>query len=281
MPTFQDIEKAMSVLWLDQESREWLLSDEPIEEAPDMVRKFDPTIIAQLDRKGASVYGRSIGYEHLGMANRIFPFCAKAVNKDWEELVADYYRAYPSKHFDFNKICLNFPKYLKEERLDFLAKFPWLAELAEYEWLELEKLEDPRDIKRGEKVSIDSLETMSAFVPLVNQTLTLCKFEYPIGEIASYIDECKSVRRKFAKSDCNMVIYRDPETDQARFIELGEASAAIVENADTSQSYLDLLKLTLSLTAESDPASITVEFLGLIEELQKDNIFVGSIKKGN
>lgn len=281
MPTFQEVERAMSTLWLDRESRDWLLSGDPITDAPDMVRKIDPSIIAQLDRKGASVYGRSIAYEHQNMADRIFPYCAKAVNNDWEELVGDYYKTFPSTHFDFNKICANFPTYLKEQRGDILAKFPWLAELALYEWLELEKLECAIDVLPGEEVSIDSLEKISVFAPVLNQTLTLCRFTYPIGEIASYIDECKRVRKKFAKSDCRMVIYRDPESDQARFIELGEASAAIVESAETSQSYLDLLKLTLSLTPESDPATITVEFLGLVEELQNDNIFVGSIKKGN
>lgn len=281
MPSLQEIEKAMSILWMDQEARDWLLSDNDEKTAPALVLSFDPSIIAQLDRKGASVYARSITYEHHSMADRIFPFCAKALGNAWDQLVVDYYKIYPSSHFDFNKICLNFSRYLKEARQDdVLEKFPYLAELAEYEWLELEKLEDPHDIIRAENVQIDGLEKINSYAPVLNPTLSLCKFSYPIGDIASYLEKSKRPRKKFAAKNCRMVIYRDPETNNARFVELGEASAAIVEMAKTDASYMDLLKLTLSLTTESDPAGITVEFLSLIEELQKDNIFIGSIKKG-
>lgn len=282
MPSLHDIEKAMSTLWMNRHARGWLLSDDDDDQKviPREVSNIDQQILAQLDHKGASLYARTINYEHQDMADCIFPNCAKVVGSKWERLVEDYYERYPSSHFNFNKICENFPRFLSEQCPDLMGKYPYLAELADYEWLELEKVEDARTIEKAAHVSITGLEQVSLYYPLVNQTLSVRHYAYPVPDIAEKLEKSKRPRKHFAEKPTIVAIYRDPETFRSRFIELGEAAGAIVETAQQSPTvYQDLLKLALSLTEEINPANAAVEFLELIEELHTDNIFVGSIRK--
>ncbi len=280
MPSLYEIEKAYCTLWMNQEARLWLRSGRK-GKLPESVKAIAPAILENLDEKGASVYAGTINWEHHNMADTIFPYCAKAVGEDWDLVVVDYYKNYPSDHFNFNKICRHFPEYLLKKRQDLIKKYPYLAELAHYEWLELEKFEDESEIKRGDKIPIEGLAEINVYCPLVNPTLSICRYEYPIAEISDNFENKKRPKKRFGKKACIMAIYRDAETHHTRFIELGEASAAIIEEAARQEtSYIDLLKLTLSLTAELAPESATLEFLNLIDELQNDNIFVGSKMKG-
>jgi hypothetical protein len=279
MPTLHEIEKAMSTLWMNRHARAWLFSDESIDEAPEEVAAIDPQILKEMDRKGASLYAGSINYEHHHMADVIFPYCAKIIGKDWDELVKDYYQAYPSSHYNFNKICINFSRYLSEQRPELLSKYPYLAELADYEWLELEKSEDEREVKNAERIEINSLEQITQYCPMVNPTLTMRHYEYPIPDIAEKLENSKRVQKKFKAEACNVAIYRDSETFNTRFMQLGTASSTIIETAQSKpSSYQELLKIGISLSSYSDPEKIVSEFLELIEELHTDNIFVGSKK---
>lgn len=280
MPSLHEIEKTMSRLWLDSQARAWLCSETEEDTYPSELAALNQVVLSELDRRGASVYARSINYEYQDMADCIFPYCAKAVGESWNKLVSDYYKHYPSSHFDFNKICLHFSEYLTKHCSKLLEKYPYLAELANYEWLEHEKYEDSTKIERALSIQINGIEQITEYFPIVNQTLSVRHYQFPIVEIANNFGNRKRPRKKFAKSPCILAIYRDPDTHRTRFIQLGIASAAVIEMAQCQPStYQDLLKLTLSLTPELSPAQAVVEFLTLLEELQNDNIFIGSNKK--
>ncbi len=281
MPSLHEIERTMRLLWLDRDAQEWLNSDASLAEAPQVVAGLNPEILAEVNRAGAALYARSIRYEHQDMADCIFPFCAKAIGKDWDLIASNYYKLYPSSHFNFNKICAQFSEYLKVHCGDLVEKYPYLPELADYEYLELEKAEDERKIERSPYLEINSLAQITEFFPVVNQTLKLCRYNYPIAEIAANFEKAKRPRKKFKAKPTNIAIYRDPDSHRTRFMELGNAIASIVETAQQKPTiYQDLLKLTISLTPELDPGQAALEFLSLVEELHKDNIFVGSKNKG-
>lgn len=280
MPSLHEIEKAMYTLWMDEHAREWLDEGAPASSRPASVKAIDPSILAELDARGAAVYARSINYEHQSMARRIFPYCARILGKKWEALVQDYYNHYPSSDFDFNKICKSFSKYLADSRPDLMKQFPYLAELADYEWLELEKLENKSKIIKAEKIDLNGLAQMQTYYPCVNPTLSVVHYKYPVADIVDKLKSSKKALRRFAEKPCTMAIYRDPDSDEARFIELAEASAAIVEQAMRQATvYQDLLKLTISLLPDTNPTSLALEFFELIEGLHTDNVFTGSKKR--
>lgn len=281
MPSLRDIEKTVGTVWLNREVRNWIMSGANKSKAPAIAEQLNSEVIAQLDRKGAALYGRLINFGHHDLIESIFPFCKKAIADDWDSIVEKYFHHYPSDHYNLNKICRHFSQFLSDHGGKLVEKYPYLPELADYEWLELEKLEDQTDIIRAEQVSICDLQMISKYAPVVNQTLILCKYDYPIAEIANNFESAKRPRKKFAPKKCNLCIYRDPDTHRVRFVELGEASAAIVETAAKQATvYQDLLRQTIDLTPELSPQTAALEFIELVEGLQTDNIFVGSLIKG-
>ncbi|MBX9571297.1 MAG: putative DNA-binding domain-containing protein [Candidatus Obscuribacterales bacterium] len=280
MPSLRDIEKTVGTIWIDRTARQWLLSGSLKKKAPKIAEGLNPEVLKEIDRKGADLYGRLINFGHYDLLCSIYPYCQKVLGKDWDYIAEKYFKAYPSDHYNLNKICRHFPVFISECS-DEMEKYPYLAELADYEWLELEKVEDGSKIERAESVAIDSLEKISIYSPVVNQTLTLRRYEYPILEMTSHFEEAKRIRKKFAKDSCNVVIYRDPSTHRVRFIELGKVAAAVVEKAQKDQSsYQDLLRLAIELNPNKNPQDLVVQLLELIEELQTDTVFVGSSKKG-
>ena len=315
MPSLREIEKTLTVFWLDRQAREWALEN-PVADnndagdsnststssksneqkrsskqrsskkapkaAPASASQLNTEVLKELDLEGAALYGRMINFGQYDLLSSIYPFCEKVIGKEWDDLVYDYYRQFPSDHYNLNKSCRHLSEYFSKFAAKLCQKYPFLSELADYEWLEVEKMEDAPQIIKAEDVSISNLEMISTYFPAVNQTLTLRHYEYPMAEmIAHFESDEKPVRKKFVRRQCHMAFYRDPETHRVRFMELGEATAAIVEKAQVEPTiYQDLLRLTIELTPELNPQNVAMEFLGLIEELHTDNIFVGSHKKG-
>ncbi|MBX9688872.1 MAG: hypothetical protein K2X27_19340 [Candidatus Obscuribacterales bacterium] len=277
MPSLREIEKTLCTLWMNKEARDWLRSDSAKKKLPKVLSDVDPRLLEEVDRAGAIVYAGSINYEHHKMADRIFPYCAKILKDDWDDLVDAYYKRYPSSHFNFSKICNQFSRFLLEDCPQLLAKYPYLAELADYEWLELEKIEHEAKIVKEDSPPIDSLEKIIAYYPVLNPTLTLRYYRYPIAEIAEKLQNQKRPRKKYAESECIMAIYRDPKTHNARFMEIGNAVAALIAGAEKADcSYQDLLKITISKIPGLAPEEAVLKFLELVEELHQDNIFIAS-----
>jgi uncharacterized protein len=281
VPSLRDIEKTVGTIWIDRKTRDWFLAGSPKKKAPQNADELNPDVLKEIDRKGAELYGRLINFGHYDLLCSIYPYCQKVLGKMWELVAEQYFKDYPSDHYNLNKICRHFPEFISKCTEE-MKRYPYLAELADYEWLELEKVEDGTSIDKAEDVAIDSLEMISLYSPVVNQTLTLRRYEYPILEITSHFEETNKIRRKFEKEPCNVVIYRDPSTHKVRFIELGNVAAAVVEKAQTERSsYQDLLRLAIEMNPGKNPQDLVVQLLELIEELQTDNVFVGSSKKGD
>lgn len=275
MPSLRDIEKTVGTIWIDRKARQWFLSGSLKKKAPECVEHLNADVLKEVDRKGAELYGRLINFGHYDLLCCIYPYCQKVLGKDWEYIAEKYFKEYPSDHYNLNRICRHFPEFISTCSEE-MAKYPYLAELADYEWLELAKVEDATPIERAESVSIDSLEKISIYSPIVNQTLVLRRYKYPILEMTSHFEEAKRIRKKFKEDACNVVIFRDP-THRVRFIELGNVAAAVVEKAQSEQSsYQDLLRLAIEMNPNRNPQDMVVQLLELIEELQTDTVFVGS-----
>jgi len=53
----------------------------------------------------------------------------------WPQLMAEYFAAYPPRHFDPNRVGEEFPSFLERRRRTNAAQPPFLEELADYEWV--------------------------------------------------------------------------------------------------------------------------------------------------
>lgn len=278
--SLRDIQRTIGTFWVNRHAREWLADGADSNNKPAIVQTLNGEVLESADKDGVGLYGRLIAYGHHDVMDSIFPFCSSLLGDEWHEVVEDYLLKYPPDHFNLNRICRHFSEYLCKFGQRYLRRFPFMHELADYEWMELEKIEDSSTIVFGDPSPIESPEQIVTMRPVVNPTLIVRHYHYPIPEIAARVQNDLKVRRKTPPKSTHLAIYRDPENHKARFLELGAAASTVVETAKSEQcNYQRLLQLAVSLTPELPPDRAVVDFLQLIEDLQKSYLFTGSERK--
>src|SRR5262249_7647516 len=109
--------------------------------------------------------------------------------------------------------------------------------------------------------------------------LTIRDYKYDISSINERL-ESGGKPGKVQEEQSFVAVYRHPETQQAKFVDLGEAAAKIIEQAAAKPTtYQNLLPIAISYADGDDPQTAVLEFLELVEELQQLRVFVGSVKQ--
>jgi hypothetical protein len=275
VPSLHEIEKAVSTLWLNKEARMWLVKRKG--EAPECLRGASPEILQQVDRKGVELYAELMNFGHQDVMASIYPFCSKLLGKKWEPTVDDYLIKFPPDHYNFNRLCNRLSEYFKQYGGISVERFPFLAELADYEWIELDKMEADVTIQTFAHHELTDPSQISEFAPVVNPSLTVREYKYDIMEIAATLEHGDTLG-KVAPKRTFVAVYRHPETHLCKFVELGEAAVKVVEAARSHKVYQQLLPIALSAMPNKSPQEATVQFLQLVEDLQEMKLFVGSTK---
>ncbi|HEY9677899.1 MAG TPA: putative DNA-binding domain-containing protein [Drouetiella sp.] len=268
-PSLHEIESSLSTLWLKESVRESL------EKGSSTIA---PAIAENVDKSGVELYATLLAYGQQELMNSIYPYCAKALKKKWEQTVKEYFLKYPPNHFNLNRAAKRFSEYLKEDRGDLMEKYPFLAELAEYEWLELELLEVDEVVALQPNLVLAKPEHFIQYAPLLNPVLILREYQYPVSAIADKLAANKSVA-KTKPERSRVAIYRHPQTNHCKFLDVGEVAFEVIQASQQKpKSYADLISLSVEKAANLDPQKTVVEFLDLIEKLQELQVFIGSKK---
>jgi len=233
----------------------------------------------KFDESGARLYARLIGYGHADVLSSIYPYCQKVLNSRWEKILKQYVLIYPPDHFHLNSSARKFPKFLQEHCSEVLEKFPYLAELADYEWLEMELLEADTTISVTDEVKLDDPQSFVTHGPVLNQTLQLRTYQYPIQEIVDLIEEGRGFRKKFRPRQSHVAMYRDPVSHKVRIVELDENACILLEEA-SRLSFGDMARKIVELNPDKDPQGCVTDVIELIEQFHQINLFVGDRKIG-
>jgi hypothetical protein len=282
-PSLRDIENTLTTLWMDEEARCWFLSGAKLQTVPAALKDIPLDFIKTISQDGVRLYGSLLNFGHHDVMESIYPYCKQLLADDWEETVDDYLKVFPPDHFNFNRLCSRFSRYFDESERgrQHRKKFPFIAELAHYEWIELEKMEEDVLIEEFSQESLVSPESFAKLAPAVNPSLTIARYKYPLTQIVEILEAGGKLSRKISQEETIVAIYRNPETHRCHFVELGEATAQMLEKAVKSTvSYQDLIPLVVSLAKDTDPQKVVVTFLDSIEELQELKVLVGSKKVG-
>ncbi len=179
--------------------------------------------------KRLEVYRELVWNSFDQLITKIYPYTYILLKKNWGHLLKDYIEKYPPRSPILNKVAENFPEYLSKQK-SIITKYPFIYELALYEWLELEIVERDiaGDFRKGE----------------LNPIHEICDFYYDIPEI---IEEIKSTNKikKVAPKKTNILIYRDLKTKEAKFFALSPASRAYIEAYKQGLND-DFITITLS-----------------------------------
>jgi len=199
------------------------------------------------------------------LLEKIYPFCTKVIREQFREIVLDYFQQCPCKSAIYIELAKDFASFLASEFFRNKYHYPsYLAQLAEYEWIEVELF------NKEDASSTKSLQ--------LNPISQLKSFQYPITAIINFIKETED-QQELASTDVEpeeeaIFIYRDPESLLIRFFQLPVSAYFIIErlkqNQDLEKIFQDYCR---SFSISTDDTTKTA-YLQMIENLKKNKILV-------
>jgi hypothetical protein len=271
LSSLREIERTMTLLWMNREARHDFLAGHN--------KEIPAPIANEIDRRGVELYAQLLKFGHHDVMQSIYPLCAKLLGKSWESIVDDYLEANPPDHFNLNRSAKRFPQYVESALSNYTKRFPYLAELADYEWIEMEMLEINKDLPQSDLEKLETPEQFTIYSPVVNPAMITRHYQYPIIAIAERIEASKHKPVKVKPGASDVVVYRSPQTNGCRFLSVGPVAAKIIEAArDKKSTYADLISLAVSMNPNDNPTQVVADFLELVEYLQTNHLFLGSTK---
>jgi hypothetical protein len=221
----------------------------------------------------------------------LFPVTVHFLKPEWHALVEKYRRQFPNSSFQLYHVARDFPEFV-QGLSHYMKKYPFLWDLALYEWLEIEVLnqEDeplPSDLQLGFPAEASMLPV---FMPVLNPIRRQHTFEYPIPAILTEASRREEVGQGFDSfsidgkpvqpAETTMLIYRDSETFKARFFNLTPLTGAMIVVMAEHQSYevsFQTLHTSVPALAQVPYETLAQQGIGLLNQCFQQKILLGSV----
>lgn len=190
----------------------------------------------------------------------------------WHELIRDYFKKHQARTPLFPKMSQEFLQYLDTERGDHEADFPFMKELAHYEWLELAISIDSRE---PDVESLDEKTHLLDSVPVLSPLAWPFSYVWPVHRISpEFLPEEAPAQPTF------LVVYRDNK-DEVGFLELNPVSARLIEvlQHKNSMTGREILQGIAQEIQHPDPEVVVQGGTEILNSMLTKNIILGSQKK--
>lgn len=176
----------------------------------------------------------------------------------WRQLQRDFYAQHRSPYPQLHRAAEAFVEYLHEARVPQPDDPPFLADLAHYEWVELEL-----------SIAEDAPRSACAGLQL-NPLARVLEYAYPVHRIGSAL-------RVPEPATTWLAVWRDA-ADAVRFIELNALSARLLMRIEASPgaSAEALLQQLADELPQLDRATVRDEGLRLLDDLQQRGLLCGA-----
>ena len=199
-----------------------------------------------------------------------FPVLRKVLqDAEWHDLMRAYFREHQARTPLFPKMPQEFLQYLQAENAAVEKLYPFLTELAHYEWVELALSLDVREIREK---GIDPAGDLLAGVPVLNELSWSLAYHYPVHRIGpDYLPE-----EKPAQPTC-LLVYRDRQ-DKVRFIELNPLAARLVDALKQNEDNKTGREILADIAAEiahPDPEVVISGGRAVLEDMRAKEVVLG------
>lgn len=234
-------------------------------------KEVDPSILSDSVCEELKIYKSLVLSSIQSLLKNIYPLCYKFLETKWSDITLLYIETYPSDSAVFNHAAKDFPEFLNSE--PFKAKFsgltePYLAELALYEWLELEIYH------------YEEMEEHNSELSLVEASC-VCPFSMPITEIVASINEnfsdlemtktkIQEILAQHNHQISQVLIYRSDDDFRVHFLKLAPTTAFVITLIDEGCDFDEICLKTieqLKISEEHHP-KIKKDLKALIEDLK-------------
>lgn len=141
-------------------------------------------------------------------------------DEKWHAMIRHYFMTHQARTPLFPKMPQEFLQYLQEEREPQEDDYPFMLELAQYEWVEIDLSIDTRVIDtHGVNEDGDLLEG----VPVLNELIMPMAFQWPVHRIS-----LDNLPESAPEHPTYLLVYRNKQ-DKVRFFEMNPVSARMIE----------------------------------------------------
>ncbi|MBX9720530.1 MAG: hypothetical protein K2X81_03955 [Candidatus Obscuribacterales bacterium] len=234
-------------------------------------------LFAGVDKERLALYAKHVGIRRFSLTKSCYSLTLKVIGQRKREIVEEYWIAHRSSSFNPVYELEKFPAFIREQK-DLLDLYPYLADLAEYEWLRRSALICPAQIENGDKINYCSKDNRKKYSPLLNATLVLKRFDYPVHTIASRVAASRWRKYSYEKNEVYLLAFQDLfERDQLRVMELGELAWELVNLACCKHiCYEELLGAAAQLMPEQSYEETSTDIIGLLQDFELRGILTGS-----
>jgi hypothetical protein len=227
-----------------------------------------------VDPRRMAVYQELIYNNIEDFLSNAFPVLRNISGDDhWHALVRDFIVEHRATTPLFPEMPREFLAYLENERVLRDHDFPFMLELAHYEWVELavsisEEHIDEQGIARDGSLLDGS--------PVLSPVIWLCNYRYPVHRIGpAFIPEKPDDTPTF------LLVYRNRD-DEVGFMELNPVSAELIQRLqqDSTQTGKQLLKTMAEAMQHPNPATVIDGGLHIMQMLQEHDIILGTRAAG-
>jgi hypothetical protein len=187
--------------------------------------------------------------------------------QQWQTLCEDF--------FAEHRCHTPYLSHVPGEFVEFLHKHsdrhpPWLLELAQWEWTELELFLAPDH--RGSEDFQTSDDPIQG-IPLLNPVLRLHAFNYPVHRIGP-----QHPPGEIDAQGCYLLAWRKPD-HSIGFVELNPLSALLMEHlhGNRQHSGYELLSMIAAQQKDHDPETIIRGGSEILHNFYNNNIIIGSL----
>jgi hypothetical protein len=193
-----------------------------------------------------------------------FPVLRTLLNdRQWFELGQDFFAKHASQSPHFSEIPEEFLDYLQNER-DGSEDFPFLLELAHYEWVEM-ALSIAKEAAPANPQNLDDLQNRRIRLSPLAWPLA---YQYPVQKISpDFLPETAPELATF------LVVYRNPE-DEVNFIEITPMTYRLLQIIQEREEALtaDCLKQVAEELRHPNPDMIIAGGLQILKELAEKTV---------
>ncbi len=276
----------MSLLdWQTQFSQALLLPD-----TPELCRL---PALQGIEGKRIALYEELLFNTVLDTLQNIYPYTYRLLceegdkESDWVALVEQYRRAYPNQSYKLMGAVCAFPEFLAEQG-ELISKYPFLPDLALYEWLEMVVLNLP-DASQAIHLpgAVPAPAEWAEYAPAWNPATQLRQFSYHVPEILELFNQEADGRELLESGDImkkpvDILIYRDPKTMEARFFCLNGLTTRLIQlSSESGVSYeAAIARLQQDLPALRDiPTDVMIQQAGgLFQMCLQNGMLLGSVR---
>lgn len=228
-----------------------------------------------IDDRRLQIY-RDLIYNNIqGFLANSFPVIRKLMDdKDWHAMLRDYVAHHQAQTPLFPKMPQEFLKYLEQDPDRVPETYPFLAELAHYEWLETSIAMDTREIVTDD---VEENGDLVDGIPLLNPVAVPVAYQWPVHRISpdfrpTAMPEMKTFLIVFRKLDY-----------QVGFMELNPLSARLVEKiaGNTEKTGRTLLLEICQEINHPDQIVVVNGGADILNSLREKSVLLGTMKIGD